>query len=74
MKTTNWQTKALTLFIAAVALWLTTACGNVDPTIETQLAPATTETSNQTSTEAPHRRSDQNLHQGGNGGPHRGAN
>ncbi len=30
MKTTNWQTKALTLFIAAVALWLTVACGNVD--------------------------------------------
>ena len=27
MKTTNWQTKALTLFIAAAALWLTTACG-----------------------------------------------
>ena len=22
MKTTNWQTKALTLFIAAAALWL----------------------------------------------------
>ena len=27
MKTTNWQTKALTLFIAAVALWLTASCG-----------------------------------------------
>ncbi len=27
MKTTNWQTKALTLFIAVVALWLTAACG-----------------------------------------------
>ncbi len=26
MKTTNWQTKALTLFIAAAALWLSTAC------------------------------------------------
>ena len=26
MKTTNWQTKALTLFIAIAALWLTTAC------------------------------------------------
>ena len=26
MKTTNWQTKALTLFIAAAALCLTTAC------------------------------------------------
>ena len=26
MKTTNWQTKALTLFITATALWLTTAC------------------------------------------------
>ena len=32
MNTTNWQTKVLTLFIAAVALWLTTACGNADPT------------------------------------------
>ncbi len=30
MKTTNWQTKALALFIAAVALWLTTACGSED--------------------------------------------
>ena len=27
MKTQNWQTKALTLFIAAAALWLATACG-----------------------------------------------
>ncbi len=27
MKTTNWQTKALTFFIAAVALWLAAACG-----------------------------------------------
>ena len=26
MKTTNWQTKALALFIAALALWLATAC------------------------------------------------
>ena len=26
MKTTNWQTKALALFIAATALWLATAC------------------------------------------------
>ena len=26
MKTINWQTKALTLFIAAAALWLATAC------------------------------------------------
>ena len=26
MKTTNWQTKALTLFIAVLALWLATAC------------------------------------------------
>ena len=32
MKTTNWQTKALTLFIAAAALWLTAACGNNDTT------------------------------------------
>ena len=28
MKTTNWQTKALTLFIAAVALWVATACNS----------------------------------------------
>ena len=27
MKTTNWQTKALALFIAAAALWLVSACG-----------------------------------------------
>ena len=26
MKTTNWQSKSLTLFIAASALWLTAAC------------------------------------------------
>ena len=26
MKTHNWQTKALTLFIAVAALWLATAC------------------------------------------------
>ena len=31
MKTTNWQTKALTLFIAAVALCLATACANEYP-------------------------------------------
>ena len=30
MKTHNWQTKALTLFIAAAALWLATACGATD--------------------------------------------
>ena len=42
MKTINWQTKALMLFIAAVALWLTASCGNDVPTIETQPAPATT--------------------------------
>ena len=30
MKTTNWQTKALTLFIAAAALWLAVACADVD--------------------------------------------
>ncbi len=35
MKTHNWQTKALTLFIAAAALWLTVACGNADPNNET---------------------------------------
>ncbi len=28
MKTTNWQTKALTLFIAALALWLAAACAH----------------------------------------------
>ena len=28
MKTHNWQTKALTLFIAAAALWLAAACGD----------------------------------------------
>ncbi len=32
MKTTNWQAKVLTLFIAAAALWLATACTNADPT------------------------------------------
>ena len=32
MKTTNWQTKALALFISAAALWLATACTNADPT------------------------------------------
>ena len=32
MKTTNWQTKALTLFIAAVAFCLTAACGSADTT------------------------------------------
>ncbi len=31
MKTHNWQTKALTLFIAAVALWLATACTTYYP-------------------------------------------
>ncbi len=31
MKTTNWQTKALTLFIAAAALWLATACTTYYP-------------------------------------------
>ena len=32
MKTINWQTKALTLFIAAaIALWLTTACTTYYP-------------------------------------------
>ena len=30
MKTTNWQTKALILFIAAIALCLATACGETD--------------------------------------------
>ena len=53
MKTTNWQTKALTLFIAAVALWLATACGNADSTIEVQPAPATTATPTQAATQAP---------------------
>ena len=31
MKIHNWQTKALTLFIAAVALWLATACAKEYP-------------------------------------------
>ena len=31
MKTINWQTKALTLFIAAAALWLATACTTYYP-------------------------------------------
>ena len=34
MKTTNWQTIALTLLIAAVALWLTAACGEPASTEE----------------------------------------
>ena len=34
MKIQNWQTKALTLFIAALALWLTTACDNVSPEVD----------------------------------------
>ena len=53
MKTTSWQTKALTLFIAAVALWLTAACGNGGPTIEPQPTPERTETSTQPVTESP---------------------
>ncbi len=40
MKTTNWQTIALTLFIAAAALWLTTACTSAGPT---NVAPTTQE-------------------------------
>ena len=36
MKTINWQTKTLALFIAAIALCLTGACGNADPDNETQ--------------------------------------
>ena len=47
MKTTNWQTKALTLFIAAVALWLATACDNADSTTESPPSPAVTATSTQ---------------------------
>ena len=39
MKTTNWQTKALTLFIAAAALWFTTACGNDDMNSAAQSIP-----------------------------------
>ncbi len=53
MKTTNWQTKALTLFIAAVALWLTVACDSADPAIEAQPAPATTATPTQVATQSP---------------------
>ena len=33
MKTHNWQTKALTLFIAVAALWLTSACGDTYHTV-----------------------------------------
>ena len=53
MKFHNWQTIALTLFIAAVALWLATACANGDSTIESQSIPATTATSTQTATLEP---------------------
>ena len=53
MKTTNWQTKALTLLIAAVALWLTAACGNADSTIEVQPDPVIIETSTQVATQFP---------------------
>ncbi len=45
MKTTNWQAKALTLFIAVAALWLATACdGNADISSEASLTQITTET------------------------------
>ena len=56
MKTTNWQTKALTLFIAATALWLTTACDNAAPTIEVQPIPETTVTLDPDASPRPHPR------------------
>ena len=42
-KTTNWQTKALTFFIAAATLWLTTACGEhsvAEYTVGDRIAPS----------------------------------
>ncbi len=53
MKTTNWQTKALALFIAAIALWLTAACGNADTDSESPPAPKTTKASTKVATELP---------------------
>ena len=50
MKTHDWQTKALTLFIAAAALWLATACGNVDKTNEAPPTQEATETPTQAAT------------------------
>ena len=48
MKTTNWQTKALTLFITAVALWLVTACRDLGTNNEVPLAKDTTEQATET--------------------------
>ena len=53
MKQLNWQTKALTLFIAALALWLTAACANVDTANPAPLAEETTETPTQAATDTP---------------------
>ena len=53
MKTINWQTKALTLFIAAAALWLIAACDNADTNNVSPPPQETTETSIQEATEAP---------------------
>ena len=53
MKTHNWQTKALTLFIAAVALWLATACGNAYTNNEIPLAKEATETPTREATDTP---------------------
>ena len=53
MKTHNWQTKALTLFIAVAALWLTAACTNADTASDSPPALETAETSIQEATEAP---------------------
>ena len=40
MKTTNWQAKVLTLFIAAAALWLATACTAKSNDTEINISPA----------------------------------
>ena len=54
MKTTNWQTKALTLFIAATAaLWLTAACANTDTDKEAPPTQVATETPTQAATDTP---------------------
>ena len=51
MKTNNWQTKALTLFIAAAALWLIAACGNANN--ESPPNMVATEVPTQSATEVP---------------------
>ena len=53
MKTINWQTKALTLFIAAAALWLIAACTNADTDNEPPPNMVATEVPTQSATEVP---------------------